>query len=71
MVFVINGFEEPFQLPHGATVNHQHECHPYWVLHFGQIAVYNVSLLAGTGQDYKTQNPTENYCICLFFYISL
>lgn len=51
MVFVINGFEEPLQLPHGSTVDHQHERHPHRVLHFRQIAVYDVTLLAGTGQD--------------------
>lgn len=59
MVFVINGFEEPLQLPYSSTVNHQHKRHPDWVLHFGQIVVYNISLVAGTGQDYRTQNTTE------------
>lgn len=56
MVFVIDGFEESLQLPHGSSVDHKHERHPDWVLHFGQIVVYNVSLLAGTGQDYRTQD---------------
>lgn len=49
VVFVIDGFEESFQLPHGSAVNHKHKCHPHWVLHFGQIIVQNISLLDGTG----------------------
>lgn len=49
VVFVIDGFEETFQLPDCSSMNHQHENHPDWVLHLGKVSVSKICMLDSTG----------------------
>lgn len=49
VVFVIDGFEETFQLSDCSSMNHQHENHPDWVLHLGEVSVSEICMLDRTG----------------------
>lgn len=49
VVFVIDGFEETFQLSDCSSMNHQHKNHPYWVFYLGEVDVGKVCMLDGTG----------------------
>lgn len=49
VVFVIDSFEETFQLSDCSSMNHQHENHPDWVLHLGEVSVSEICMLDRTG----------------------